>query len=91
MRPRTGKALLVAGTVACVALAAWNETVTTESGSVGLRLLMPGFAAVFLVRLAGVAAAERDGRGEMAWSWRVASWVLAVGNAFVFGMLGTAG
>ncbi|HLE97925.1 MAG TPA: hypothetical protein VI997_11185 [Candidatus Thermoplasmatota archaeon] len=89
VRTGTGKVLLVLGAVFCTALAFWDESVTTRSGSVALLLLMPGFVAIFLVRLAGVAAGDRLGRTEMPWGFRVASWAIGSANAFVFGLVGS--
>lgn len=87
VRPSTGKALLVGAILLCVSLAVWNESLTTRSGAVSLAFVMPGFALVAVIRLAGVVAGERAGLGEMPWGYRVASWGVGAGNAFVFGMV----
>lgn len=87
VRKGTGKVLLGLGATACVLVAFWNESLTTRAGTVPLRFVMPGFAALFLLRLAGVAAGERLGRSEMPWGFRVASWLVGAGNAWVFGLL----
>lgn len=87
VRPGTGKVLLVGLIVISVGLAVWNESLTTRSGAMPMAYVMPGFIAVAVIRLAGVVAGEREGLGQMPWSYRVGSWLVGAGNAFVFGLV----
>lgn len=87
VRPTTGKVLLVLAILACVGVGVWNESLTTRSGAVSMIFVMPGFALAAAVRLAGVFAGERAGEAQMPWTFRVGSWLLGAGNAFVFGLV----